>query len=296
MITNYNNGSYINQCLQSIIDQNIKYDYNIFIIDDCSTDNSVEVINNFIEKNKNINIFFEKNEINKGTLYSSIKLYEKITNKYWTIIDSDDYWLPNFINDGLDILIKDNSLGTYSTNTKLLTDNEFKNYFPTRKKNKIYLNNIPYFTHTSSTIFSKKYFENGVPELFYKAYDIDNKFIRQAWEGDTARNFLWAYNCKNYLDLTKFGGVYRIIQKGNWTKLNRLEKKLVTISFKTTALYFSKKYDFFKINQNSNKWVSNIKALIDRIYNRFNRNKEQYSLEIETCNILYKMYNDTLDT
>jgi glycosyltransferase involved in cell wall biosynthesis len=51
VITNYNHEEYIVECLDSIKNQTYK-DIEIIIIDDASTDNSVEVINNWIKINK----------------------------------------------------------------------------------------------------------------------------------------------------------------------------------------------------------------------------------------------------
>ena len=65
LIPNYNNSKYILVCLESVVGQKINYKYKIFICDDCSTDNSVELINKFIKKNNHLNIHFEQNESNK---------------------------------------------------------------------------------------------------------------------------------------------------------------------------------------------------------------------------------------
>lgn len=52
VITNYNHAQYIEACLDSIKNQTYK-NIEIIIIDDASTDNSVEVINKWIDNNKN---------------------------------------------------------------------------------------------------------------------------------------------------------------------------------------------------------------------------------------------------
>lgn len=65
LVANFNNGKYIEQTLLSAVNQTYKH-IEIVIIDDASVDNSIEIINDFIAKNKNINIKFIKNEINSG--------------------------------------------------------------------------------------------------------------------------------------------------------------------------------------------------------------------------------------
>lgn len=44
IIPNYNKAKYLKQCIDSIINQSYK-NFNLIIIDDCSTDDSVKIIN-----------------------------------------------------------------------------------------------------------------------------------------------------------------------------------------------------------------------------------------------------------
>lgn len=291
LIPNYNNSKYIIQCLESIIEQNIKYHYNILIHDDSSTDNSVVLINEFIKNNKDVNINIEQNESNKGPLFTTIKLYEKITQQYWTVLDGDDYWLPDFINTGLSILINDENLETYSTNTRLLENGVLKSYFKNQNKG-IYINNPPVFTHTSSVIFSNKYFVNGVPKFFYDAFESRNKYVCQAWEGDTARNFIHLYSSINYFDLTRFGGVYRITKTGRWTGLNTIQQKVATLAFKITALEFCLTYNL-KIHEHKIYWFSNLKKELNELNKEIAHNVQGnvLTLEMETVSLLTKKFN-----
>ena len=297
LIPNYNNSKYILECLESVVGQKINYKYKIFICDDCSTDNSVELINKFIKKNNHLNIHFEQNESNKGPLFTTIKLYEKITQQYWTLLDGDDYWLPEFLNNGMSILINDKKLDSYSTNNKQLENGILKSYHSCKDGYNvnikgIYTNNAPVFSHTSSIIFSNKYFINGVPKIFYDAYESRNKYISQSWEGDTARNFIYLYNGTNYFDLTKFGGVYRITKAGRWTGLNDIQKKVAILAFKITALEFSLKYNF-KITANNFFWFSELNKEMDKVNKEIKNNQKKINLtlEIETMSLLSKILN-----
>ena len=51
IVTNYNNKKYIEECLNSLINQTYKK-IEIIIVDDCSTDNSVSVIKMWMNKLK----------------------------------------------------------------------------------------------------------------------------------------------------------------------------------------------------------------------------------------------------
>ena len=83
----YNNKDDILNAIQSIIDQTFS-DWELIIVDDCSTDGTDKIIVDFIS-GKN-NIFYQKNDVNIG-IYSSLNnALLKATGKYICRIDSDD--------------------------------------------------------------------------------------------------------------------------------------------------------------------------------------------------------------
>ena len=87
----YNTGKYIEKCLNSILNQTIKNETEIIIINDGSTDNSEEIIQNYIEKQQSpnyIKYFSKKNEGIAKTRNFGIK---KATSEYILFVDSDDY-------------------------------------------------------------------------------------------------------------------------------------------------------------------------------------------------------------
>lgn len=88
----YNNARYTVESLNSVKSQtydNIQH----IIIDDCSTDNSVELIEQWITDN-NHSCTFIKNQKNIGICKSLNKFLSKAEGKYISLISSDDNWLP----------------------------------------------------------------------------------------------------------------------------------------------------------------------------------------------------------
>lgn len=96
IIPNYNYANYINERLESIINQTYPV-HEIIILDDNSTDNSVEIIEQFIEKHKNINIKLIANKKNQGVFAQWLKGIENITGDYFWIAEADDLSKPNFL-------------------------------------------------------------------------------------------------------------------------------------------------------------------------------------------------------
>jgi len=89
IVPNYNNGDYIDDCINSILSQTYT-NYEIIIIDDCSTDNSIEILKNWEGKNHKIRVIYNKKNI--GVTRSRHIAITNAKGKYITSIDSDDIY------------------------------------------------------------------------------------------------------------------------------------------------------------------------------------------------------------
>ena len=87
IITIYNQAHIIYKCLRSVQNQSLK-NIEIIMIDDCSLDNSVDVIKNFQKEDKRIILI--SHNLNEGTIKSRTDGVRKAKGKYITIIDGDD--------------------------------------------------------------------------------------------------------------------------------------------------------------------------------------------------------------
>ena len=102
IITNFNYGKFIDRCIRSCLNQNyssglknLNKDYEVIVVDDCSTDDSKEKIIRY-KKNKNFNFIFNKKNI--GVAASVNKAILKSQGKYFVRVDADDYISVNLIN------------------------------------------------------------------------------------------------------------------------------------------------------------------------------------------------------
>lgn len=86
LLTSYNHGDYIRGSIESILNQTFK-DFELYIIDDCSSDNSWDIIQEY-KDDRIIAIRHEKNEGGCTTraLYSGFK------GKYFAMAHCDDMW------------------------------------------------------------------------------------------------------------------------------------------------------------------------------------------------------------
>ncbi|MBB4806603.1 glycosyltransferase involved in cell wall biosynthesis [Chryseobacterium defluvii] len=87
LVANYNNGRYFKDCFESIISQTYQ-NWEVIIVDDCSTDNSVEMIRKLIEHDERFKIYV--NEENKGCGFSKRKCAELAGGEICGFLDPDD--------------------------------------------------------------------------------------------------------------------------------------------------------------------------------------------------------------
>ncbi len=87
IITVYNQANCFYKVLRSVQNQSVK-NIEIIIIDDCSLDNTTEVIENYMKEDKRIK--YLKNESNNGKIKSRSDGVRMAKGKYITIIDGDD--------------------------------------------------------------------------------------------------------------------------------------------------------------------------------------------------------------
>ncbi len=96
---NYNNASFVVDCMKSVLSQDFK-DYEFIMLDDCSTDDSVNRINEFystlsLQQQKKIKVL--RNEKNIGLPASCNKAIALARGKYIVRVDSDDRLHSDFL-------------------------------------------------------------------------------------------------------------------------------------------------------------------------------------------------------
>ena len=91
IIPNYNSEKYIGETIESVLSQTYS-NWELIIVDDCSTDASVTVIENYIKQDDRIRLF--RNEKNRGAAYTRNVGLQQAQGKWVAFLDSDDLWTP----------------------------------------------------------------------------------------------------------------------------------------------------------------------------------------------------------
>ena len=92
VLCSYNGERFINKQIESILNQTVK-SVEIIIVDDCSTDNTLEIIKEIASLNANIK--FYQNDRNLGFNKNFEKSISFTSGEYIAICDQDDIWLKN---------------------------------------------------------------------------------------------------------------------------------------------------------------------------------------------------------
>lgn len=89
---NYNCARFIAQTIESVLAQTYT-NWEMLIVDDCSTDGSYEIALGYVQKDSRIKMF--RNEKNSGAAVSRNRAIEASSGEYVAFLDSDDLWLPD---------------------------------------------------------------------------------------------------------------------------------------------------------------------------------------------------------
>lgn len=115
----FNSAKFISYTIASIISQTFK-DWELLVIDDCSTDNSLEVITEWCKKDSRINLI-QLNE-NSGAAVARNRGIEAADSRFIAFLDSDDKWLPNKLEKQLEFMQRNNYDFTYTAYNKVKPD------------------------------------------------------------------------------------------------------------------------------------------------------------------------------
>jgi teichuronic acid biosynthesis glycosyltransferase TuaG len=115
----YNSSKFIKDCIASVFSQTYK-NWEMIIVDDCSKDNSKEIISELSTKDKRIKpIFLEKNV---GAAEARNAAIRQSKGKYVAFLDSDDLWNPKKLEKQLSFMYENEIAFSY-TNYQFMSEN-----------------------------------------------------------------------------------------------------------------------------------------------------------------------------
>ena len=135
----YNTENYLDKALKSILNQTFK-NFELILIDDCSSDRSYIICKNYADKDNRIKLL--RNDINLGVAKTRNRALNNISGRYLTFLDSDDYIEVNLLETVYHLLVNEKiDLLKYSCKEEYVNENEQVVYSKICQVENCFLNN-----------------------------------------------------------------------------------------------------------------------------------------------------------
>ena len=166
ILPNYNHAHFLDAALSAIFSQT-KCPDEVLIIDDASTDDSLKVINDWMQKHSEIKLL--QNKINQGPIESVNLGIKKASSEFLAFCSADDKTLPNFFEMGVNFLQKHPYIGLCTGKNSHFHENAPDTFIPlqtpfgntpkmfTKETIAKVFKKTTFFIHTNCTIYRRKH-------------------------------------------------------------------------------------------------------------------------------------------
>ena len=155
-VVTYNQEQYIRQCLDSIVMQQVDFDYEVIIGEDHSTDSTPQICDEYAEKYPFIKVYHHP--MNLGLVKNWEFVLNRCTGEYVAMIEGDDYWIDaNKLRTQIAWLDEHPEYVITSTNVDVLCEdglNDAEEWFKVRNEGDVILEEYihPGICHTTSVV------------------------------------------------------------------------------------------------------------------------------------------------
>jgi len=193
-VPNYNYAHYIVAALESVVSQTYP-NIELLVVDDCSTDSSVEIINEWIYNYKgNVIVKFIENQANLGLSGTCNVILNNASGVYYQTLDADDLITADKVTLQIEVLIANPDVAIIYSNAWIIDEDGLV-------KEKNYLSRIGYKSELmpEGNIFDQLFNANFIPlptvlintSMARKVGGYENKYQVQDY-------FLWFKLAKDY--------------------------------------------------------------------------------------------------
>ena len=249
LMPSYNKDDYIREAIDSVLSQVTDFEFELVVTDDGSTDKTISIVNEYIEKHPNKVSLLPSNK-NQGLLSNIIKAYEYMDCEYFAVLDADDYLTDNrFYQKAVDFLEKNPDFNIYASNTHVShgediheQNTHFKEKFCDSTFEDM-LNDKAMLGNTISSVFRNCVIDKNLIDKLKE--HIGNQYEEAPYREDDFRNRIHLENSKAHY-VNESVGVYRGTETGLYRGSNNLKKHLLKIiSFIDMYYFFDEKYPKF---------------------------------------------------
>lgn len=285
LLATYNGEKYLKELLDSILNQTYK-NIRLIISDDCSKDNTREILKEYSKKDSRIVLYAQ--EHNLGYVKNFEFLLKKVESNLYMLSDQDDVWLPEKVEKSVqklkaedadlvfgDLEVVDKDLKTIypSFNDFMLLSRKIEKYIKSYKLNYLY-NCI-----TGCTVLAKSKF---IPKIL--PIPTNSKyFIHDHWIGIIMSTYgKVAYMPEKYIKYRQHGdnqvGTDKISHK--FTKLTQVRELFINVKIGVFGTYV----------ENNNRFPKEIQELNQKAYDYFNIIKDKKNFNFKNWKIFHELY------
>lgn len=154
IMPSWNTGGFIAESIQSVIDQTYQ-NWELLIVDDCSTDNTDEVVASFEDDR----IKYFRNEKNSGAALSRNRAMREARGEWIAFLDSDDLWIPEKLEKQIKFMKENGYTLSYTEYEKIDEESKTLNIHVSgpEKVNKRKIYNYDYIGQLTMMYSAKKY-------------------------------------------------------------------------------------------------------------------------------------------
>ncbi|MFK8268200.1 glycosyltransferase family 2 protein [Capnocytophaga cynodegmi] len=271
----YNTENFLKECIQSLLDQNISQeDFEIILINDGSTDNSLALCYELSRDHSNIKIITQEN---RGQSIARNVGLREAEGTYILFVDSDDYLKSGYLSDFLKI-IKKNDLDflgfrTYNTSKRYTNNTQKENLIlETQGTGLQIIDEHSYYNGSCWFIFKKDIAENLYFEEGRLCEDVvfTTQLLLRVKKGEVYKNEIYGYrfnsdstlrtkdlirlhkiNDDMFYTVTKFSDIIDSInfKKGHEKGFKRLKARQESYTYFAIIRFIRNKRNFKELRQ-----------------------------------------------
>jgi len=215
LLITYNHVDTFERAINSVLAQKTDFAFKIVVCDDCSTDGTSELVKKYADYENVKCVIRDKNLGGTANIFEAVK---SVDTKYFTILETDDYWsCPDKLQMQVDILENNSDCSFCAHNT--LMHYEEHNFEEAYIKSKTKKYSLP------KRIAHRKYIEPHISSRLYRTECIDWNEINDPMllTYDIASNFYFLTKGNLYY-IDKVMSVYDVTGRGFYSSSSSYEQ------------------------------------------------------------------------
>lgn len=229
LMPSYNKGLYIQEAIESVLAQNTNFDFRLIITDDASSDETLDIVQEFQKTHSNIITLLPSKE-NQGLLSNIIKAYKEMNCEYFCVLDPDDYYTDiYFLQKAVEFLDNNKDFSIYASGVMIINADNTQHKRENIKEAFVdcdfydMLKGKAVLGHTTGSIFRNNYINDEVIRFLESKCAKGDTYKECAYREDDFRNRVHLTIGKSHF-VNEIVGVYRYVRGGLYLGANTLRQ------------------------------------------------------------------------